>query len=153
MEQATKQKERDASELASYLKPKESDIEKQKKRFQLESVKEEICKNTMSIDRGNEILLNSVKTENKKILQNIRSSKSIKKFISLMQIYNSDLDQEMKEIERSRSRSKSRSRSPNISLKQIPGIKIFDEIKPQKGRKVSTKKSLKSSVKSPKRQV
>ena len=134
MEEATKQKEAEASKLASYLQPKESDIEKQKKRFQLESVKEEISKNSMSIDRGNEILLNTVKNENKQIIEEIQGSKSIKEFINLIHLYNCDLDYEMKQVEkhRSNSRSKSRSKSPVMSKQKIPGIAIFDEIKPQK---------------------
>ena len=53
----------------------------------------------MSIDRGNEILLNTVKNDNKKIIDDIAGKQSMKDFINLIQLYNSDLDFEMRQVD------------------------------------------------------
>ena len=50
------------------MKTKEADVEAQKKRYRVQSVKEAVENNQMSVDRGNEILFGYIKQENKRAL-------------------------------------------------------------------------------------
>mmetsp|Transcript_15097 Transcript_15097/g.23344 ORF Transcript_15097/g.23344 Transcript_15097/m.23344 type:complete len:207 (+) Transcript_15097:789-1409(+) len=98
MEQAAKKKE-DEAVKASYLKAKEIDKAAQQKRFQLLSVKEAVSKNTMTIDRANEILYNQVRAENNKIVRAVsgKNSQKIRQFMKNIQKQNMQLDFELKD--------------------------------------------------------
>lgn len=97
MDNAAKKKEEQQNKMASYLQVKEKDIERQKKIFQLQSVKEAINNRTMSIKDGNDILLKNVKTENNKMLRRVTGKKSreLRRFMNFISQNSMELDKEM----------------------------------------------------------
>ena len=89
MEKKAKKKEAMANKF-SFMQAKAIDKFAIEQRFQLQTVKEAIANNTMTVDRANEILFKKTSTENAKLMKNVigKRSNSVSRFMKKIVKFN-----------------------------------------------------------------